>query len=322
MKAIQITATGGPEVLQYRDLDVPTPARGQVLIEVRAAGINFIDIYFREGRYPSDLPFIPGQEGAGVVVAIGDDVTAFYVGARVAWCGVQGAYAQYAVVPESRVIRMPDSISFEQAAAAMLQGMTAHYLANSTYPLQEGSAVLIHAGAGGVGLLLTQVAKMMGAYVITTASTREKAHLSREAGADHVVLYADTDFAEQAKSLTKGVGVDVVYDGVGKTTFEGSLKALKPRGMLVLFGGASGAVPAFDLARLSTMGSLYVTRPTLAHYTATRAELEWRANDVLHWVEARKLMLRADHVYPLADAAKAQSDLQGRRTTGKLLLIP
>ncbi len=322
MKAIQITETGGPEVLQYRDLDAPVATGTEVLVEVRAAGINFIDIYFREGRYPSALPLIPGQEGAGVVLATGDAVTTLLVGERVAWCGVQGAYAQFAVVPESKLIRIPETVSFKQAAAAMLQGMTAHYLAHSAYPLKTWDTALIHAGAGGVGLLLTQVAKMMGAYVITTASTREKAHLSREAGADHVVLYSDTDFVEQARSLTGGLGVDVVYDGVGKTTFEGSLKALKPRGMMVLFGGASGAVPEFDLARLSTMGSLYVTRPTLVNYTATRAELEWRATDVLRWVEMDKLMLRIDHVYPLADAAVAQSDLQGRRTTGKLLLIP
>ena len=322
MKAIQITETGGADVLKFRDLDTPTPVAGQALIEVKAAGINFIDIYFREGRYPSPLPFVPGQEGAGVVVALGDNVSSVRVGEHVAWCGVQGAYAQYAVVPESRLVRMPDSMTPQQAASVMLQGMTAHYLAHSTYALKSGDTALIHAGAGGVGLLLTQVAKMLGAYVITTVSTREKAHLSRAAGADHVVLYSETDFAAQARSLTDGLGVDVVYDSVGKTTFEQSLEALKPRGMLVLFGGASGVVPPFDLARLSTMGSLYVTRPTLASYTASRAELEWRAADVLRWVEAGKLKLRTEHVYPLADAALAQRAIEGRKTTGKVLLIP
>lgn len=322
MKAIQISETGGPEVLRYADVETPTAGRGQALIEVKAVGVNFIDIYFREGRYPSPLPFIPGQEGAGVVVAVGEGVATVRVGERVAWTGVQGAYAQYAVVPEARLVRMPDSLSFEQAASVILQGMTAHYLAHSTYPLKPGSTALIHAGAGGVGLLLTQVAKMLGAYVITTVSTREKAKLSREAGADHVVMYTESDFAEQARSLTNGLGVDVVYDSVGKTTFEGSLKSLKPRGMLALFGGASGAVPPFDLIQLATLGSLYVTRPTLNHYTATRAELDWRAGDVLRWVEAGKLKLRTEHVYPLSEAARAQLELQGRRTTGKLLLIP
>lgn len=322
MKAIQITETGGAEVLRYTDLAMPTPGPGQVVVEVKAAGVNFIDVYFREGRYPSALPFVPGQEGAGVIVSKGDDTNDTRLGERVAWCGVQGAYAQFALVPEAMLIRMPDTLSFEQTASAMLQGMTAHYLAHSTYPLKTGDTALIHAGAGGVGLLLTQIAKMMGAYVITTVSTREKAKLSREAGADHVIFYTEKDFTAETKSMTKGIGVDVVFDSVGKTTFEGSLKSLKPRGMMVLFGGSSGAVPAFDLIQLSRMGSLYVTRPSLAHYMATRAELDWRASEVLHWVEAGKLKLRIEHIHPLADAGVAQREMEGRRTTGKVLLIP
>lgn len=322
MKAIQITETGGAEVLRLCDLAMPSPGPGQVLVEVKAAGVNFIDVYFREGRYPSALPFVPGQEGAGIVVTSGEGVASVQPGERVAWCGVQGAYAQFAVVPEAMLVRIPETLSFERAAAALLQGMTAHYLAHSTYPLKPGNVALIHAGAGGVGLLLTQIAKMLGAYVITTVSTREKGKLSREAGADHIILYTDKDFVAETRGLTDGLGADVVYDSVGKTTFDGSLRCLKPRGMMVLFGGSSGAVPPFDLIQLSKLGSLYVTRPSLAHHMATRAEYDWRAGDVLRWIEADKLKLRIEHVHPLADAGVAQQELEGRRTTGKVLLIP
>ncbi|MHB1022199.1 MAG: quinone oxidoreductase family protein [Acidobacteriaceae bacterium] len=322
MKAIQITEVGGAEVLQLRDVQQPKPAAGQALIQVKACGVNFIDVYFREGRYKSPLPFVPGQEGAGVVVEVGDGVSTVKPGDRVAWCGVQGSYAEYAVVPADRLVAVPGTLDFRQAAAAMLQGMTAHYLAHSTFALKAGDTALVHAGAGGVGLLLIQMAKMLGARVITTVSTEEKAALAREAGADEVILYTQADFEAETKRLTGGRGVDVVYDSVGKTTFDQSLKCLRPRGMLVLFGGSSGAVPPFDLIQLSTMGSLFITRPTLGHYTATRQELESRAGDVLGWVEAGKLKLRIEHTYPLAHAAQAHLDLEGRRTTGKLLLLP
>ena len=322
MQAILITQTGGPEVLTCCELPTPAPGPGEVLVKIEACGVNFIDIYFREGRYPSPLPFVPGQEAAGTVVALGPGATGVAVGDRVAWCMVQGTYAQLAVAPADRLIRIPDSVTTHQAAAAILQGMTAHYLALSTYEIQPGDPVLIHAGAGGVGLLLIQIARQLGARIFTTVSTEEKADLAREAGADEVILYTRDDFVAKVKELTSGAGLPVVYDSVGKTTFEGSLSCLQPRGLLVLFGGASGAVPPFDLIRLSTMGSLYVTRPTLKHYAATREELEWRAGDVFRWVAEGKLKLRLEHTYPLAEAAQAQIDLAARKTTGKVLLIP
>ena len=273
MRAIQITQTGGAEVLQLRELPTPTPGPGEALVQIEACGVNFIDIYLREGRYPSPLPFIPGQEAAGVVVGVGPDVSSVKVGDRVAWCGVPGTYAQFAVAPVARLIAIPDGVTTRQAAAAMLQGMTAHYLAHSTYAIQKGDAVLIHAGAGGVGLLLIQMAKRLGARVFATVSTEEKAALARAAGADEAILYTREDFAARVRELTAGVGLPVVYDSVGKTTFDGSLACLRPRGTLVLYGGSSGAVPPFDLIQLSTRGSLYVTRPTLKDYTATREEL-------------------------------------------------
>jgi NADPH2:quinone reductase len=292
------------------------------LIHIEASGVNFIDTYFREGRYPAKLPFTLGQEAAGTVVATGAEVTSVKAGDRVAWCGIPGTYAEFAVAPSERLVPIPESVSAEQAAAAILQGMTAHYLAHSAYPIQSGDEVLIHAGAGGTGLLLTQMAKARGARVFTTVSTEEKAKLSRAAGADEVILYTHQDFAAEVKRLTDGRGLPVVYDSVGKSTFEQSLTCLRPRGLMVLFGGASGAVPPFDLIRLSTMGSLYITRPTLKDYVATRSDLMTRAADVLNGVAAGTLKLRLEHTYPLVDAAQAHRDLESRKTTGKLLLIP
>jgi NADPH2:quinone reductase len=327
MRAIQIAHTGGPEVMALRDLPTPEPGSGQALVRIEACGVNFIDVYQREGRYPVQLPFIPGQEAAGTVASLGPAEPGaarfgFKVGDRVAWANVLGSYAEFAVVPLSRLIAVPEGVTARQAAGAMLQGMTAHYLAHATYPIQPDDAVLIHAGAGGVGLLLTQMAKRLGARVFTTVSTDEKAALARQAGADETILYTREDFTARVRELTGGRGLPVVYDSVGKTTFDGSLACLRPRGMLVLFGGSSGAVPPFDLIRLSTMGSLYVTRPTLKNYTATREELEQRAGDVLRWVADGTLKLRLEHTYPLADAAEAHRDLEARKTTGKVLLIP
>jgi NADPH2:quinone reductase len=322
MQAIQITQTGGAEVLVLRELPTPTPGPGEALVQIEACGVNFIDIYLREGRYLSPLPFIPGQEAAGVVVAVGPGVSSVKIGDRVAWCGVPGTYTQFAIAPVARLIAIPDGVTTRQAAAAMLQGMTAHYLAYSTYAIQPDDAVLIHAGAGGVGLLLIQMAKRLGARVFATVSTDEKAALARAAGADETILYTREDFAARVRELTGGVGLPVVYDSVGKTTFDGSLACLRPRGILVLYGGASGAVPPFDLIQLSARGSLYITRPTLKDYTATREELVQRAGDVLGWVADGSLKLRLEHNYPLADAAQAHRDLESRKTTGKLLLIP
>lgn len=322
MKAIQIREIGGPEALQLTELPIPVPGPGQVLIRIEAVGMNFIEIYFRKGQYKTTLPTIPGSEAAGTVEECGAGVTGFKPGDAVASTAVLGSYAEYALVPAAQLVKVPDGITPEQAAAAMLQGMTAHYLAYSTYPLKAGDTCLVHAGAGGVGLLLTQMAARIGARVITTCSTEEKAELSREAGASDVILYSKQDFVAETKRLTHGKGVDVVYDSVGKTTFEGSLNCLRPRGLLALFGGSSGAVPPFDLIQLSSKGSLYVTRPTLWHYVATREELEWRAKDVLTWVKGGELKLRMEHVYALEDAARAQDDMENRRTTGKILLEP
>jgi NADPH2:quinone reductase len=322
MKAIQIHETGGPEVLQLAELPIPQPGPGQVLIRVEAIGINFIEIYFRKGTYKASLPLIPGSEAAGTVEELGPGVTGFATGDAVASTAVIGSYAEYALVPAAQLVKVPAGLSMEQAAAAMLQGMTAHYLATSTFPLKPGDTALVHAGAGGVGLLLTQIAVKIGARVITTVSTAEKAELSREAGASDVILYTEQDFVTEVKRLTAGKGVDVVYDSVGKTTFEGSLNCLRPRGLLALFGGSSGPVPPFDLIQLAGKGSLFVTRPTLWHYIATRAELEWRAGDVLGWAASGELKLRTEHRYPLTEAAQAQIDLEGRNTTGKILLEP
>jgi NADPH2:quinone reductase len=322
MESIQIAKTGGPEVLDLITLPNPTPGPGQVVIRVQACGVNFIDTYFREGRYSAQLPYVLGQEAAGVVVSVAPDVTTLAPGDRVAWCGVAGTYSTLAVAPADRVLRIPDVVSTEVAAAVILQGMTAHYLTHSTYVPQYGDHVLIHAGAGGTGLLLIQLAKRFSARVITTVSTPEKAALAREAGADEVILYTQEDLVARVKEITDGEGLPVVYDSVGKSTFERSLQCLCPRGLLVLFGGASGAVPPFDLIRLSTMGSLYVTRPTLKDYVANRDELEERARDVFQWVADGSLKVRIGHTFPLAEAAQAHRELESRRTTGKVLLIP
>jgi len=322
MKAIQIHETGGPEVLKLAELPIPEPGPGQVLIRVEAIGVNFVELYFRKGVYKTTLPFTPGSEAAGTVEELGPGVTGFATGDAVASVSVLGSYAEYALVTAAQLVKIPEGVSLEQAGAALLQGMTAHYLLHSTYPLKAGETALVHAGAGGVGLLLTQMAAKLGARVITTVSTREKAELSREAGASDVILYTEKDFAAEVKRLTGGKGVNVVYDSVGKTTFDGSLNCLRPRGMLALFGGASGPVPPFDLIQLSSKGSLFVTRPSLWHYIATREELEWRANDVLGLVASGDLKLRMEHVYELAAAAQAQIDLEARKTTGKILLEP
>jgi NADPH:quinone reductase len=322
MKAIQIRETGGPEVLELVDLPIPVPGPGQVLIRIEAIGMNFIEIYFRKGQYKATLPVVPGSEAAGTVEECGSGVTGFKAGDTVASTAVLGSYAEYALVPAAQLVKVPDGLTPEQAAATLLQGMTAHYLAYSTWPLKAGETCLVHAGAGGVGLLLTQMAARIGARVITTVSTEEKAELSREAGASDVILYTQQDFVTEVKRLTHGKGVDVVYDSVGKTSFEGSLNCLRPRGLLALFGGSSGAVPPFDLIQLSSKGSLYVTRPTLWHYISTREELERRAGDVLNWVKSGELKLRMEHVYALEQAGKAQDDMENRKTTGKILLEP
>ncbi len=322
MKAIQVSKTGGPEVLTLVDLPVPTPNPNEAVVKITAIGVNFIDVYFREGRYPAPLPFIDGQEAAGMVTALGSEVKSLKVGDRVAYTAVQGSYAEYAAVPADRLVKVPDGVDDRQAAAAMLQGMTAHYLVHSTYPLKKGETALIHAAAGGVGLLLVQMAKDLGVRVIGTAGSPEKAKLAKEAGADETILYNEQDFEAETKRLTEGKGVHVVYDGVGKSTFDKDLNVLRPRGYLVLFGGASGPVPPFDPIKLSQKGSLFLTRPSLLHYILTRQELEWRAGDVFNMIRSGKLKLRIQHIYKLEDAAQAHRDLEARKTTGKVLLIP
>lgn len=321
MKAIQVKSTGGPEVLQLTELPVPQAKPNEAVVKIAASGVNFIDTYQREGRYKVPLPFVLGQEAAGTVSAVGADVKQLKVGDRVAWASVLGTYAEYAAVSADKLVRIPDGVTDQQAAAAMLQGMTAHYLLHGAFPLHKGQTAVVHAAAGGVGLLLVQMARQLGARVIGTVSTEEKAKLAREAGADEIIFYTQTDFETETKRITNGKGVDVVYDGVGKTTFEKGLNVLRPRGYMVLFGGSSGAVPPFDLIQLSTKGSLFVTRPTLAHYTATREELEERSGAVLGMIANGKLKMRIEHTYKLADAAQAHQDLEGRKTTGKLLLL-
>jgi NADPH:quinone reductase len=322
MKAIQVQKTGGPEALTLVDLPVPKPKANEAVVKIAAIGVNFIDVYFREGRYPAPLLFVDGQEAAGTVTDVGGEVTTVKPGDRVAYTGVIGAYAEYAAVPADRLVHVPDKITDQQAAAAMLQGMTAHYLVNSTYPLKKGETALIHAAAGGVGLLLVQMAKNIGARAIGTVGTEEKAKLAREAGADEVILYTQQDFEVETKRLTENKGVHVVYDGVGKSTFEKGLNVLRPRGYMVLFGGASGAVSPFDPIALSQKGSLFLTRPSLVNYIATRDELEQRSNDVLGSVAAGTLKLRIGHVYKLEEVQQAHRDLEGRKTTGKILLTP
>ena len=323
MKAIRVHAPGGPESMKLEEVATPTPAAGQAQVKLEACGVNYIDVYFRTGLYKGPaLPFTPGQEAGGTVAAVGPGVSEVAVGDRVAYTGVQGSYAELAVVPADRLVKLPQKVTAREGAAAMLQGMTAHYLACSTYPLREGDACLVHAAAGGVGQLLCQIAKLRGARVFGTASTEEKARIAREAGADDVILYTRQDFAAEVKRLTEGRGVQVVYDGVGRDTFDKSLDSLARRGLLALFGAASGPVPPFDPAVLNTKGSVYLTRPSLFHYIAEREELMQRAADVLGWIAAGQLRLSIGLELPLAEAAEAHRALEGRRTTGKVLLKP
>ncbi|HEY4087054.1 MAG TPA: quinone oxidoreductase [Bryobacteraceae bacterium] len=322
MKLIQVQKHGGPEELQLVDAPTPQPAAGQAVVHVAATGVNFIDVYFRTGLYKADLPLTPGSEAAGTVESVGEGVTNVKPGDRVAWAMVRGSYAQYAVVPAAMLVKLPDAVSFETGAAIMLQGMTAHYLTHSTFALKKGDTALVHAAAGGAGGLIVQMAKMLGATVIGTAGSDEKAAIAKQAGADEVIVYTRQDFVAETKRITGGRGVDVIYDSVGKTTFLPGLDTIRPRGMMVLFGQSSGAVEPFDPGLLNGKGSLYLTRPSLAHYASDRKELEWRSGDVLNWVAEGKLKLRIDRTYPMAQAADAHRDLEGRKTAGKLILLP
>jgi len=322
MKAIQIQKTGGPEVMQLVDLPVPQPKANEAIVRIQAVGVNFIDIYNREGRYKQALPLVLGQEGAGVVSAVGSGVGNVEVGDRVAYTLVLGSYAEYAAVPADKLVKIPGGVSEQAAAAVVLQGMTAHYLVYDTFPLKKSQTALIHAAAGGVGLLLVQMAHNIGARVIGTVSTDEKAKLAREAGADEIILYSQTDFEAETKRLTNGKGVDVVYDSVGKDTFEKGLNLLRPRGMMVLYGGSSGAVAPLDPMILTQKGSLFLTRPSLGAYVLTPEDLDRRAEAVFEMVRDGDLKLRIEHIYKLADAAQAHRDLADRKTTGKILLIP
>jgi len=322
MKAIQVKQPGGPEVIELRDVPVPSPKPNEAVVKIAAAGVNFIDVYHREGRYKVPLPFILGQEAAGIVTAVGREVTTLQPGDRVAYTDILGAYAEYAVCPADRLVKIPDGVSDQQAAAAMLQGMTAHYLSHDTFRLNQGDTALIHAAAGGVGLLLVQMARKLGARVIGTVSTPEKAKLARDAGADEIILYTQADFETETKRLTDGAGVNVVYDSVGKTTFDRSLNVLRTRGMLVLFGGSSGAVAPLDPLVLTQKGSLFLTRPSLVHYIVTGEELQSKATSVFNMIKAGELKLRMEHNYRLSEAQQAHHDLEGRKTTGKILLIP
>ncbi|MGH3364858.1 MAG: quinone oxidoreductase family protein [Nocardioidaceae bacterium] len=323
MRAVVVEQTGGPEVLRVGDIDAPVPGPGDVLVDVAAAGVNFIDVYERTGGYPKELPFVVGSEGAGTVTAVGDGVTDVAVGDRVAWAMAPGTgYTEQAAVPAERVVRVPEGVGSETAAAVMLQGMTAHYLCESTYPARSGETALVHAAAGGVGLLLTQLLAVKGVRVIATTSTEEKAELARGAGADEVVNYTEADVVGEVRRLTDGRGVEVVYDGVGRSTFDASLDCLRPRGMMVLFGASSGPVPPLDPQVLNRKGSLFLTRPTLGHYIATRDELLERAGSVLGQVAEGRLDVRIGGRYPLEQSGRAHEDLEGRRTTGKLLVVP
>jgi NADPH:quinone reductase len=322
MKAVRVHAAGGPDALRFEDVPEPVAKAGEAVVKIDAAGLNYIDVYVRSGLYKHEMPLTVGFEAGGTVTAVGPQVADVKVGDPVAYTGVLGAYAQYATVPAARLVRLPAGVSTKQGAAAMLQGMTAHYLACTTYPLKAGDTCLVHAAAGGVGLLLCQIAKLRGARVLATVSTDEKARLARGAGADEVILYAKQDFEPEVKRLTGGKGLQVVYDGVGKTTFDKGLDCLAPRGMMVLFGQASGPVPPFDPSVLNAKGSLFLTRPSLFHYIATRADLVARAGDVLGWIRDGKLKLRMESEFALKDAAEAHRMLEGRKTTGKVLLIP
>ena len=322
MKAIRVHEYGGPEALSYEEAPLPEPGAGEARVKIEAAGLNFIDVYHRMGRYPAQLPITPGVEGAGVVDAVGPQVADLQPGDRVVYVMQMGSYAEYAVVPAWKLVQVPDDIDIRQAAAVMLQGMTAHYLTRSTYPLRPGDTALVHAAAGGVGLLLVQMAKQRGARVIGTVSTEEKARLAREAGADEVILYTQADFEAETKRLTDGEGVNVVYDSVGKTTFDKSLNCLKPRGYMVLYGQSSGPVPPLDPQVLNAKGSIFLTRPSLGHYAADRAEIVQRAGDLFAWMLAGQLKVRIDKTFPLAEAGEAHRYLEGRKTKGKVLLIP
>ncbi len=322
MKAIQVKQPGGPEAMQVVDVPVPSPKPNEALIKIVAAGVNFIDVYNREGRYKVPLPFVPGQEAAGIVTAVGREVTTVKPGDRVAYVSILGAYAEYAVCPTDRLVKIPDGVSDQQAAAAMLQGMTAQYLSHDTFRLKKGDTALIHAAAGGVGLLLVQMARNLGARVIGTVSTPEKAKLARDAGADEIILYTEADFESETRRLTGGAGVSVVYDSVGKTTFAKSLNVLRARGMMVLFGGSSGAVAPCDPLVLTQKGSLFLTRPSLVDYTVTGEELQSRATSVFNMIKAGQLKLRIEHRYRLEEAQQAHHELEGRKTAGKILLIP
>lgn len=329
MKAVRVHEVGGPEVLRYEEVAPPEPKADEALVEVAAAGVNYLDIYYRSGFHwgghrGRELPYIPGAEGAGTVVAVGSAVSEVSVGDRVAY-GISngyGSYAELTAVPEQHLVRVPEAVDLRSAAAAMLQGMTAHYLTRDTYPVALGDAVLVHAAAGGTGLLLIQMAKMRGARVFGTVSTPEKARIAEQVGADVVIDYSAGDFAAEARRLTGGRGVNVVYDSVGKSTFEKSLDSLAPRGGMVLYGQSSGAVPSFDTAVLNAKGSLSLSRPSLTHHTTSRAEILSRAGDVLQWIEAGELNLRIGHALPLSQATDAHRLLASRKTTGKLLLIP
>lgn len=322
MKAIQVKQVGGPEAMQLAELPVPQPKANEAVVKLAASGVNFIDVSMREGRYPAPLPLTLGQEGAGVVTSVGAEAKSVKAGDRVAWSGVLGSYAEYVAAPVGALVPVPQGVSDQDAAAAMLQGMTAHYLSHDTFPLKVGQTALVHAAAGGVGLLLVQMAHHLGARVLGTVSTEEKAKLARAAGADEVILYTQADFAAETKRLTGGQGVDVVYDGVGKATFEQSMNSLRPRGMLVLYGASSGPVPPVDPMTLSQKGSIFMARTTLAHFTATREELLARSGAVFGMIAAGTLKIRIGHTYPLAESQQAHRDLEGRKTTGKLLLIP
>jgi len=322
MKAVRVHAPGGPEALKFEDVPEPTPKAGEAIVKVDAAGLNYIDVYQRSGLYKLDMPLTLGLEAGGTVTAVGQGVTEVKVGDKVAYTGVPGAYAQYAAVPAARLVVLPQGVTTKQGAAAMLQGMTAHYLACTTYPLKKGDTCLVHAAAGGVGLLLCQMAKMRGAHVIGTVSTDEKAKLAREAGADETILYTKQDFEAEAKRITGGKGLQVVYDSVGKTTFDKGFNILAPRGMMILFGQSSGPVAPFDAGILGAKGSLFLTRPSLNAYMATREELQQRAGELLGWIRDGKLKLRMEFEFPLKDVAEAHRALESRKTTGKVLLIP
>ena len=322
MKAIQVTQLGGPEVLQHTDIETPVPGKGEARVKLEAIGLNYIDTYHRTGLYPLDLPFVPGLEGAGIVDEVGEDVKEIKPGDRVAYAGVPGSYAEYVVAPAGRLILLPEGVDTRTGAASMLQGMTSHYLSHSTYPLKDGDTALIHAAAGGVGLILVQMARLRGARVIGTVSTEEKALLAKGAGANEVINYTEQDFEEEVKRLTDDVGVTVVYDSVGKNTWEKSMNSLCPRGYLVLFGNASGPVPPIDPLLLTQKGSIFLTRPTMISYTSTREELAERASDLLGWVGSGELDIRIDREMPLAQAGDAHRALEGRETKGKVLLIP